>query len=199
MTSKWVFDLKEEDTYWCTADIGWVTGHSYIVYGPLSNGAASIMFEGVPNYPSPDRFWEIVEKYGVNIFYTAPTAIRAMMKDGDEWPQRHDLRSLRLLGSVGEPINPEAWIWYYKVIGKERCPIVDTWWQTETGGILISPLAGAMEIKPGSAARPIPGVVPAILKGDGTEAAVNEGGYLVIKQPWPGMTVISGSWEESMM
>lgn len=187
MTSKWVFDLKEEDTYWCTADIGWVTGHSYIVYGPLSNGAASIMFEGVPNYPSPDRFWEIVEKYGVSVFYTAPTAIRAMMKDGDEWPQRHDLRSLRLLGSVGEPINPEAWIWYYKVVGKERCPIVDTWWQTETGGILISPLPGAMEIKPGSAARPIPGVVPAILKGDGSEAKVNEGGYLVIKQPWPGM------------
>jgi acetyl-CoA synthetase len=187
MTSKWVFDLKEEDTYWCTADIGWVTGHSYIVYGPLSNGAASIMFEGVPNYPSPDRFWDIVEKYGVSVFYTAPTAIRAMMKDGDEWPQRHDLRSLRLLGSVGEPINPEAWIWYYKVIGKERCPIVDTWWQTETGGILISPLPGAMDIKPGSAARPIPGVVPAILKGDGSEAKVNEGGYLVIKQPWPGM------------
>jgi acetyl-CoA synthetase len=187
MTSKWVFDLKEEDTYWCTADIGWVTGHSYIVYGPLSNGASSIMFEGVPNYPSPDRFWEIVEKYGVNIFYTAPTAIRAIMKDGDEWPARHDLRSLRLLGSVGEPINPEAWIWYYKVIGKERCPIVDTWWQTETGGILISPLPGAMDIKPGSALRPIPGVVPAIFKGDGTEAGVNEGGYLVIKQPWPGM------------
>jgi acetyl-CoA synthetase len=187
MTSKWVFDLKEEDTYWCTADIGWVTGHSYIVYGPLSNGAASIMFEGVPNYPSPDRFWEIVEKYGVNIFYTAPTAIRAMMKDGDEWPARHDLRSLRLLGSVGEPINPEAWIWYYKVIGKERCPIVDTWWQTETGGILISPLPGATDIKPGSAARPIPGVVPAILRGDGIETDVNEGGYLVIKKPWPGM------------
>jgi acetyl-CoA synthetase len=187
MTSKWVFDIKEEDTYWCTADIGWVTGHSYIVYGPLSNGAASVMFEGVPNYPSPDRFWDIVEKYGVNIFYTAPTAIRAIMKDGDEWPARHDLRSLRLLGSVGEPINPEAWIWYYKVIGKERCPIVDTWWQTETGGILISPLPGAMDIKPGSAARPLPGVVPAVLRGDGSEADVNEGGYLVIKKPWPGM------------
>ncbi len=187
MTSKWVFDIKEEDTYWCTADIGWVTGHSYIVYGPLSNGAASVMFEGVPNYPSPDRFWDIVEKYGVNIFYTAPTAIRAIMKDGDEWPARHDLRSLRLLGSVGEPINPEAWIWYYKVIGKERCPIVDTWWQTETGGILISPLPGAMDVKPGSAARPLPGVVPAVLRGDGSEADVNEGGYLVIKKPWPGM------------
>ncbi len=187
MTSKWVFDLKEEDTYWCTADIGWVTGHSYIVYGPLSNGAASVMFEGVPNYPSPDRFWDIVEKYGVSVFYTAPTAIRAMMKDGDEWPARHDLRSLRLLGSVGEPINPEAWMWYYKVIGKERCPIVDTWWQTETGGILMSPLPGAMNIKPGSALRPLPGVVPAILRGDGSEVKVNEGGYLVIKKPWPGM------------
>jgi acetyl-CoA synthetase len=187
MTSKWVFDLKEEDTYWCTADIGWVTGHSYIVYGPLSNGATSIMFEGVPNYPSPDRFWDIVEKYSVNIFYTAPTAIRAIMKDGDAWPARHDLRSLRLLGSVGEPINPEAWIWYYKVIGKERCSIVDTWWQTETGGILISPMPGAMPIKPGSASRPLPGVIPAILREDGTETDVNEGGYLVIKQPWPGM------------
>ena len=187
LSSKWVFDLKEADTYWCTADIGWVTGHSYIVYGPLANGAASVMFEGVPNYPKPDRFWEVVEKYGVNIFYTAPTAIRAMMRDGEEWPNRHDLGSLRLLGSVGEPINPEAWIWYYKVVGKERCPIVDTWWQTETGGILISPLPGAMELKPGSAARPLPGVVPAILREDGSEAEVNEGGYLVIKKPWPGM------------
>ncbi|MEE9151622.1 MAG: acetate--CoA ligase [Thermoplasmata archaeon] len=187
LTSKWVFDLKEEDTYWCTADIGWVTGHSYIVYGPLANGAASIMFEGVPNYPKPDRFWEVVEKYGVNIFYTAPTAIRAMMKDGEEWPNRHDLSSLRLLGSVGEPINPEAWMWYHKVIGKERCPIVDTWWQTETGGILISPLPGAMALKPGSACKPLPGIVPAILREDGSEAEVNEGGYLVIKEPWPGM------------
>jgi acetyl-CoA synthetase len=187
LTSKWVFDLKEEDTYWCTADIGWVTGHSYIVYGPLANGAASIMFEGVPNYPKPDRFWEVVEKYGVNIFYTAPTAIRAMMRDGEEWPNRHDLSSLRLLGSVGESINPEAWMWYYKVIGKERCPIVDTWWQTETGGILISPLPGAMELKPGSALRPLPGIVPTILREDGTEVEVNEGGYLAIKKPWPGM------------
>lgn len=187
LSSKWVFDLKEEDTYWCTADIGWVTGHSYIVYGPLANGAASVMFEGVPNYPKPDRFWEVVEKYGINIFYTAPTAIRAMMRDGEEWPNRHDLGSLRLLGSVGEPINPEAWIWYFKVIGKERCPIVDTWWQTETGGILVSPLPGAMELKPGSAARPLPGIVPAILREDGNEAEVNEGGYLVIKEPWPGM------------
>jgi acetyl-CoA synthetase len=187
LTSKWVFDLKEEDTYWCTADIGWVTGHSYIVYGPLANGAASVMFEGVPNYPTPDRFWEVVEKYGVNIFYTAPTAIRAIMKDGDKWPNMHDLSSLRLLGSVGESINPEAWMWYYKVIGKERCPIVDTWWQTETGGILISPLPGAMELKPGSASRPLPGIVPAILREDGSEAGVNKGGYLVIKEPWPGM------------
>ncbi|UCE74700.1 MAG: acetate--CoA ligase [Methanomassiliicoccales archaeon] len=187
LTSKWIFDLKEEDTYWCTADIGWVTGHSYIVYGPLANGAASVMFEGVPNYPKPDRFWEVVEKYGINIFYTAPTAIRAIMRDGEKWPNMHDLSSLRLLGSVGEPINPEAWIWYYEVIGKERCPIVDTWWQTETGGILISPLPGAMELKPGCASRPFPGVVPAVLREDGSEVEKNEGGYLVIKEPWPGM------------
>ena len=186
-TLKWIFDVKEEDTYWCTADIGWVTGHSYIMYGPLALGTTSLVFEGVPNYPRPDRFWEIVEKYQVNIFYTAPTAIRAIMREGDEWPNKHDLSSLRILGTVGEPINPEAWMWYYNVIGKGRCPIVDTWWQTETGGILITPLPGATPIKPGSATIPFPGVLPAILREDGSEVNVNEGGYLVIKRPWPGL------------
>jgi acetyl-CoA synthetase len=187
LTSKYVFDLREEDTYWCTADIGWVTGHSYIVYGPMAAGATSVMFEGVPNYPRPDRFWDIVEKYHVNIFYTAPTAIRAMMRDGDDWPRRRDLSSLRLLGSVGEPINPGAWTWYYEVIGGGKCPIVDTWWQTETGGILISPLPGAMPLKPGSANKPFFGVDPVILRDDGTEADVNEGGFLAMRQPWPAM------------
>lgn len=186
-TFKWIFDVKEEDTFWCTADIGWVTGHSYIVYGPLSYGATSLMFEGIPTYPHPDRFWEIVEKYQVTIFYTAPTALRALMREGEEWPNRHDLSSLRILGSVGEPINPEAWMWYYNVIGKGRCPIVDTWWQTETGGILISPLPGAIPLKPGSATLPFPGIVPAVLREDGSPADVNEGGYLVIKRPWPGL------------
>ncbi len=186
-TFKWIFDVKEEDTYWCTADIGWVTGHSYIVYGPLALGATSLMFEGIPNYPHPDRFWEIVEKYQVNIFYTAPTAIRSIMREGDEWPNRHDLSSLRILGSVGEFINPEAWMWYYNVIGKGKCPIVDTWWQTETGGILITPLPGATPLKPGSATWPFPGIVPAVLREDGSAADVNEGGYLVIKRPWPGL------------
>jgi len=186
-TLKWVFDVKEEDTYWCTADIGWVTGHSYIVYGPLAFGATSLMFEGVPNYPHPDRLWEIVEKHKVNIFYTAPTAIRAIMREGDEWPNKHDLSSLRILGSVGEPINPEAWMWYYNVIGKDRCPVVDTWWQTETGGILITPLPGALPTKPGSASLPFPGIEPAVLREDGSVADVNEGGYLVIKRPWPGL------------
>ncbi len=185
MTFQDVFDYREEDVYWCTADIGWVTGHSYIVYGPLSSGATSLMFEGVPNYPEPDRFWEIVEKYRVNIFYTAPTAIRAMMKTGDEWPARRDLSTLRMLGSVGEPINPEAWMWYYQVIGKELCPIADTWWQTETGGILITSLPGAIPMKPGSATVPYFGVQPIVVKQDGSEAEVNEGGYLCIKRPWP--------------
>jgi acetyl-CoA synthetase len=184
---KWIFDTKEEDTYWCTADVGWVTGHSYIVYGPLSIGAASLMFESVPTYPNPDRFWQIIEKFGVNVFYTAPTVIRALMREGEEWPNKHDLSSLRLLGSVGEPINPEAWMWYHRVIGKERCPIVDTWWQTETGGILITPLPGAIPTKPGSATLPFPGVEPIILRENGTEAGVNEGGWLCIKKPWPGM------------
>ncbi|MCR3921566.1 MAG: acetate--CoA ligase [Firmicutes bacterium] len=186
-TTKYIFDLKEADTYWCTADIGWITGHSYIVYGPLAQGATTLMFEGVPNYPNPDRFWEVVEKYKVNIFYTAPTAIRAMMRDGEEWPNRRDLSSLRLLGSVGEPINPEAWLWYHRVIGKERCPIVDTWWQTETGGILLSPLPGAIATKPGSATLPFFGVEPMVLRQDGSEADINEGGYLVIRNAWPGI------------
>ncbi len=187
LTNKWVFDIKDEDTFWCTADIGWVTGHSYIVYGPLALGATSLMFEGIPTYPQVDRFWEIVEKYKVNIFYTAPTALRALMRFGDEWPNKHDLSSLRLLGTVGEPINPEAWIWYHKVIGKERCPIVDTWWQTETGGILITPLPGAIPTKPGSATKPFPGTFAEVFNEAGKPAAVNEGGYLVMLKPWPGM------------
>jgi len=184
---KWIFDIKDEDTFWCTADVGWVTGHSYAVYGPLAIGAASLMFEGVPTYPDPSRFWQIVEKFGVNVFYTAPTVIRALMREGEEWPNKHDLSSLRLLGSVGEPINPEAWMWFHRVIGKEKCPIVDTWWQTETGGILITPLPGAIPTKPGSATLPFPGVDPVILREDGTEVGVNEGGYLCIKKPWPGI------------
>jgi acetyl-CoA synthetase len=186
MTMLYNFDIRDEDVYWCTADIGWVTGHSYIVYGPLGVGATSIVFEGVPNYPEPDRFWEVVERYGVNVFYTAPTAIRSIMKNGEEWPNKRDLSSLRLLGTVGEPINPEAWIWYYRVIGKERCPITDTWWQTETGGHLIQGIPGAMPMKPGSAAMPFFGVDPVVLRADETEAAVNEGGHLCIRKPWPG-------------
>jgi acetyl-CoA synthetase len=186
-TFKWIFDCKDEDTFWCTADIGWITGHSYIVYGPLANGATSVMFEGVPNYPNPDRFWDIIEKYRVNIFYTAPTAIRSIMREGDDWVTKHDMSCLRVLGSVGEPINPEAWMWYYNVIGKGKCPIVDTWWQTETGGILITPLPGAIPLKPGSATMPFPGIEPAIVREDGTPVGVNEGGYLVIKKPWPGL------------
>jgi len=184
---KWIFDYHEEDIHFCTADIGWVTGHSYILYGPLSAGATSLMFEGIPTYPDPGRFWDIVDKHQINIFYTAPTAIRALMKEGDNWVAKHDLSSLRVLGSVGEPINPEAWMWYHKNVGKEKLPIVDTWWQTETGGILITPLPGAMTTKPGSATRPFPGVVPRVLKEDGSTAGVNEGGYLVIEKPWPGM------------
>ncbi|MBN1157561.1 acetate--CoA ligase [Candidatus Woesearchaeota archaeon] len=186
-TFKYIFDYRPEDIYWCTADIGWVTGHSYIVYGPLSNAATSMMFEGVPTYPEPDRFWHICEKFKVNIFYTAPTAIRAIASYGNDWVKKHDLSSLRLLGSVGEPINPEAWMWYYEVVGEKRCPIVDTWWQTETGGVLITPLPGAMTLKPGSASRPFFGVDPVVLREDGTPANKNEGGYLVIKKPWPGM------------
>jgi acetyl-CoA synthetase len=187
LTFKWIFDYRDEDTYWCTADIGWITGHSYIVYGPLSAGATTVMYEGAPDYPAPDRFWQIVEKFKLNIFYTAPTAIRALMREGEKWPRGRDLSSLRLLGTVGEPINPEAWIWYHVNIGRGLCPIVDTWWQTETGGILISPLPGAIVLKPGSATVPFPGIEPIVLREDGSEASANEGGYLVIKRPWPGL------------
>jgi len=187
LTTRWVFDLKPDDVYWCTADIGWVTGHSYIVYGPLANGATSVMYEGSPDYPDKDRFWAIVEKYRVSILYTAPTAIRTFMKWGPEYPARHDLSSLRLLGTVGEPINPEAWMWYYTHIGGERCPIVDTWWQTETGMILISPLPGITTLKPGSATRPLPGIGAEILDERGRPVGPNEGGYLVLTRPWPAM------------
>jgi acetyl-CoA synthetase len=186
-THRWVFDIKDEDIYWCTADIGWVTGHSYTVYGPLCNGATTVIYEGAPNHPREDRFWDIIEKYRVNILYTAPTAIRAFIKWGDHWPKQHDLSSLRLLGTVGEPINPEAWIWYHEVIGGKRCPIVDTWWQTETGMILMSPLPGATPTKPGSCTRPLPGVVPAIVDKQGKPVGKNQGGLLVITQPWPAM------------
>ena len=192
LTAKCVFDLREEDVYWCTADVGWVTGHSYVVYGLLANGATSLMYEGAPNFPEPDRFWRIVEKYGVTIFYTAPTTIRAFMKWGDEWPKKHDLSSLRLLGTVGEPINPEAWIWYHEIIGARRCPIVDTWWQTETGGILISPLPGATPTKPGSATLPFFGIVPEVVDDYGKSVPRNCGGKLVIRKPWPGM--LRGLW-----
>jgi len=184
LTTKYVFDLKPEDVFWCTADIGWVTGHSYIVYGPLTNGATCVMYEGTPDWPDRGRFWQIVEKYGVNVFYTAPTAIRTFMKWGDKWPKKYDLSSLRLLGTVGEPINPEAWIWYHKNIGGERCPIVDTWWQTETGGIMITPLPGCIPTKPGSATLPFFGIDPDIFTEDGTPT---DAGLLAIKKPWPGM------------
>lgn len=187
LTHKYIFDIHDDDIYWCTADIGWVTGHSYIVYGPLCNAATSVMFEGVPTFPDPGRFWHVVQKFRCTVFYTAPTAIRSLIRLGDEWPAKYDLSSLRVLGSVGEPINPEAWIWYYKHVGKERCPIVDTWWQTETGGILITPMPGAHVLKPGSASRPFFGVEPVVLRDDGTECAPNEGGKLCIKKPWPGM------------
>ncbi len=192
-TLKWVFDLKDEDVFFCTADIGWVTGHSYVVYGPLAMGATTLMFEGVPTYPKPDRFWEIVERYRVTAFYTAPTAIRALMKEGETWVKRRGISSLRILGSVGEPINPEAWRWYYKYVGQERCPIMDTWWQTETGGFLISPLP-ITPLKPGSATFPFPGILPKILREDGSECDKEEGGSLVIAQPWPGM--LRGFWND---
>ena len=187
MTFKWTFDIKDTDVYWCTADIGWITGHSYIVYGPLSNGATSLMYEGVPRPSNPGCFWDVVEKYGVTIFYTAPTAIRAFIKMGDDLPKARNLSSLRLLGTVGEPINPEAWIWYHQVIGGERCPIVDTWWQTETGGFMITPLPGAIATKPGSATLPFPGILADVVDLEGNPVAANEGGYLVIKHPWPSM------------
>lgn len=185
-TLKWVFDIKEEDRYWCTADPGWITGHSYIVYGPLLLGATSFMYEGAPTYPYPNRWWSMIEKYGINILYTAPTAIRGLMRFGEAWPNRHDLSSLRLLGSVGEPINPEAWRWYYDVIGKRRCPIMDTWWQTETGMFMITPLPTS-ELKPGSATRPFPGITADILDDQGNPVPAGEEGYLVLKQPWPAM------------
>jgi acetyl-CoA synthetase len=187
LTTKWIFDIKDEDIYWCTADIGWVTGHSYVVYGPLSNGATVLMYEGAPNHPQPDRFWDIIERHRVNIFYTAPTAIRAFIKWGEQWPLKHDLSSLRLLGTVGEPINPEAWMWYHRIVGRDVCPIVDTWWQTETGAIMISPIPGATPMKPGSATKPFPGIEADIMTRDGKSVGPNEGGYLVIKRPWPSM------------
>jgi acetyl-CoA synthetase len=187
LSTKYVFDLREEDTYWCTADIGWVTGHSYIVYGPLQCGATSLMYEGAPNCPEPDRFWSIIDRHQVNVFYTAPTAIRTFVKWGDEWPKKHKMESLRLLGTVGEPINPEAWMWYRELIGHNRCPIVDTWWQTETGSIMITPIPGAIATKPGSATRPFFGVVPEIVTMEGKPVPLGSGGYLVIRQPWPAM------------
>ena len=187
ITFKWVFDIKDDDIYWCTADVGWITGHSYIVYGPLSNGATTLMYEGVPRPSNLGAFWEIVQKYKVSIFYTAPTAIRAFMKFGREIPDKYNLSSLRLLGTVGEPINPEAWVWYRNVIGKDKCPIVDTWWQTETGGIMVSPIPGAVSTKPGSATFPLPGIEIEIVSRDGNKVKQNEGGYLIIKKPWPGM------------
>ena len=192
MTTHYVFDLREDDVYWCTADVGWGTGHSYVVYGPLANGATSLMYEGAPNWPEPDRFWRIVAKYGVTILYTAPTAIRAFMKWGVEWPEKHDLSSLRLLGSVGEPINPEAWMWYQEHIGGKRCPIVDTWWQTETGGIMITPLPGATPTKPGSGTLPFFGVIPEVVDDKGNAVPRNTGGKLIIRKPWPSM--LRGIW-----
>ncbi len=192
MTSKYVFDLKDPDVFWCTADVGWVTGHTYVVYGPLANGATSLMYEGAPNWPEPDRFWRIIEKYGVTILYTAPTAIRAFMKWGVEWPQKHNLSSLRLLGTVGEPINPEAWMWYHEVIGGKRCPIVDTWWQTETGTIMITPFPGATTTKPGTATLPFFGILPEVVDDQGHVVPKNTGGKLVIRRPWPSM--LRGLW-----
>jgi acetyl-CoA synthetase len=191
-TFEWVFDHRDEDLFWCTADCGWVTGHSYVVYGPLSAGATVLMYEGAPNWPDEGRFWELIEKYRVSIFYTAPTAIRSFIKWGDQWVDRHDLSSLRLLGTVGEGINPEAWMWYHRKIGRERCPIVDTWWQTETGGIMMSPLPGAIPTKPGSCTKPLPGIVPAIVDSSGKPVPTGQGGWLVMTKPWPGM--LRGIW-----
>ncbi|MBI2336052.1 MAG: acetate--CoA ligase [Deltaproteobacteria bacterium] len=187
LTHDYIFDHHENDLFWCTADVGWVTGHSYLVYGPLSNGATVLMFEGIPTYPDAGRFWQVIQKHKVTVFYTAPTAIRALMREGEHWPAQYDLSSLRLLGSVGEPINPQAWVWYHEHIGKKRCPIVDTWWQTETGGILISPLPGVHTLKAGSAGHPFFGIEPVILRDDGLECEAGEGGKLCIKKPWPGM------------
>jgi len=187
LTAQWVFDLREEDVYWCTADVGWITGHSYVVYGPLSNGATTLMYEGAPHAGNPGCFWDVIQNHRVTIFYTAPTAIRMFIQMGEEHPRARDLSSLRLLGTVGEPINPEAWLWYYRVIGGERCPIVDTWWQTETGGIMIAPLPGATPTKPGSATLPLPGIQVAVVDRQGEPVGVNQGGYLVVTHPWPGM------------
>ena len=187
LTHKIVFNIHDDDIYWCTADIGWVTGHSYIVYGPLANGSTSLMFEGVPTYPDAGRFWQICDKFGVTVFYTAPTAIRALMRLGDEWVEKYKLDTLRILGSVGEPINPEAWMWYYEKVGRGNCPIVDTWWQTETGGFMITPMPGAHSLKPGSANKPFFGVEAVVLRDDGSECDANEGGKLCIRRPWPGM------------
>jgi len=186
-TMRWVFDLKENDVYWCSADIGWVTGHSYIVYGPLAAGATTVIYEGAPDTPAFDRWWSIVERHRITILYTSPTAIRALIRQGDDWPNKHDLSSLRLLGSVGEPINPAAWEWYYRVIGKQRCPIVDTWWQTETGSIMIAPMPGAIPAKPGSGTLPLPGVLPQVVDMSGKPVGVDQEGFLVIRRPWPAM------------
>jgi len=188
LTAKYVFDLKDEDIFWCTADIGWVTGHSYVIYGPLQNGATVVMYEGGPVYPQPDRFWEMIDRHKVTVFYTAPTAIRAFMRLGEQWPARHSMKTLRLLGSVGEPINPEAWMWYRSLIGHDKCPIVDTWWQTETGAIMISPLPGATPTKPGSCTRPLPGIKLEVVTREGEPVPAGSGGYLVIRKPWPSMT-----------
>ncbi len=187
LSHKYVFDLHENDIYWCSADVGWVTGHSYVVYGPLANGGTTVMFEGIPTYPDPSRFWQIIEKYRITIFYTAPTAIRALIAHGEQWTKQHDLSTLRILGTVGEPINPEAWMWYHELIGQERCPIVDTWWQTETGAIMLTPLPGSHALKPGSATRPFFGVDSIVVNDDGTPCAPNEGGSLCIRRPWPGI------------
>ena len=187
ITSRWVFDLKDEDIFWCTADIGWVTGHSYIVYGPLQNGATVLMYEGGPMHPQPDRFWDMIDRHKVTVFYTAPTAIRALMRMGEQWPAQHSMKSLRLLGSVGEPINPEAWMWYRSTIGHDRCPIVDTWWQTETGCIMVSPLPGAIPTKPGSCTKPLPGIKMEVVTKEGAPVPAGSGGYLVIRKPWPSM------------
>ena len=186
-TMKWVFDLKDQDTFWCTADIGWVTGHSYVVYGPLSAGATTVMYEGAPDYPQFDRFWRMIAKYRVSIFYTSPTAIRALIRQGDQWPDAHDLSSLRLLGSVGEPINPAAWEWYHRVIGKGRCPIVDTWWQTETGAMMVAPMPGAVPLKPGSGTLPMPGIIPDIVDFHGNPVVPGREGFMILRRPWPAM------------
>jgi acetyl-CoA synthetase len=192
-TTQWVFDIKDDDIHWCTADIGWITGHTYIVYGPLALGATSLMFEGVPSYPEPDRFWKVCEKFKVSIFYTAPTVIRALMREGTSWVEKYGLESLRVLGSVGEPINPEAWMWYHLYVGKGKLPVTDTWWQTETGGIMIAALPYATPLKPGSASKPLPGVEAVILDKEGNEVGSGDGGFLAIKRPWPGM--LRGVWK----